>query len=61
MRKTINNCTNVSDKYEKEMRSTKTKQLLLEASKMVSNENRRPGANINEDYLVGSFRKLDFD
>ncbi|XP_030031260.1 uncharacterized protein LOC115448096 isoform X2 [Manduca sexta] len=49
------------DKYEKELRNTKTKQYLIEASKMVSNENLRPGSNINEEYLAGSFRKLDFD
>lgn len=49
------------DKYEKEMRNTKTKKLLLESSKLISNESRRPNAEKNEDYLVGSFRKLDFD
>ncbi|XP_004928861.2 alpha-tocopherol transfer protein [Bombyx mori] len=47
--------------YEKEIRSTNTKRVVIEASKMISNENRRPASNINEDYLAGSFRKLDFD
>ncbi|KOB65318.1 Alpha tocopherol transfer protein [Operophtera brumata] len=50
-----------TDKYEKEIRSTKTKTLLIESSKLISNESRRPNAEKNEDYIVGSFRKLDFD
>lgn len=46
---------------EKEMRSTKTKQFLINSMKIVSNEKKRPDSNINEEYLAGSFRKLDFD
>ncbi|XP_022834755.1 alpha-tocopherol transfer protein-like [Spodoptera litura] len=49
------------DKYEKEIRSTVTKQFLINSMKMVSNEKKRPNADINEEYLAGSFRKLDFD
>ncbi|CAH0595078.1 unnamed protein product [Chrysodeixis includens] len=49
------------DKYEKELRSTKTKQFLIESMKMVSDEKKRPNSDINEEFLAGSFRKLDFD
>ncbi|KAJ8712710.1 hypothetical protein PYW08_008014 [Mythimna loreyi] len=49
------------DIYEKEIRSTNTKQFLLNAMKMVSNEKKRPNSEINEEFLAGSFRKLDFD
>ncbi|KAF9806241.1 hypothetical protein SFRURICE_021460 [Spodoptera frugiperda] len=49
------------DKYEKEIRSTVTKQFLINSMKMVSNEKKRPNSDINEEYLAGSFRKLDFD
>ncbi|PZC72925.1 hypothetical protein B5X24_HaOG210360 [Helicoverpa armigera] len=49
------------DKYEKEIRSTNTKQFLLNCMKMVSNEKKRPNSDINEEFLAGSFRKLDFD
>ncbi|KAH9636569.1 hypothetical protein HF086_017151 [Spodoptera exigua] len=49
------------DKYEKEIRSTVTKQFLINSMKMVSDEKKRPNADINEEYLAGSFRKLDFD
>ncbi|KAJ0173152.1 hypothetical protein K1T71_011328 [Dendrolimus kikuchii] len=49
------------DKYEKEIRNTRSKQVLIEAAKMVSDESKRPDANINDEFLAGSFRKLDFD
>ncbi|XP_075984008.1 alpha-tocopherol transfer protein-like [Anticarsia gemmatalis] len=49
------------DMYEKELRSSKTKQFLINSMKLVSNEKKRPDSDINEDYLAGSFRKLDFD
>lgn len=51
----------VSDMYEKELRSTKYKQFLINAMSIVSNEKKRPDSDINEEYLAGSFRKLDFD
>ncbi|CAB3222186.1 unnamed protein product [Arctia plantaginis] len=49
------------DTYEKELRSTKYKQFLINAMSIVSNEKKRPDSDINEEYLAGSFRKLDFD
>ncbi|XP_063832992.1 uncharacterized protein LOC135082161 [Ostrinia nubilalis] len=49
------------EKYEKECRSEKTKKFLIDSSKMVSNESKRPGTYIYEECLTGSFKKLDFD
>ncbi|KAL0818349.1 hypothetical protein ABMA28_008827 [Loxostege sticticalis] len=48
-------------KYENEVRSEKTKKFLLESSKMVSNESKRPGAYKYEECMTGSFKKLDLD
>lgn len=49
--------------YEKELRSDTTKQYLLNCSKLISNESKRPGASIYDEYtrMTGSFKKLDLD
>ncbi|XP_031764376.1 alpha-tocopherol transfer protein-like [Galleria mellonella] len=49
------------DNYEKEFRSSKTKQYLLDCSKLVSNESKRPGSDIYDNYMSGSFKKLELD
>ncbi|XP_060806673.1 alpha-tocopherol transfer protein isoform X1 [Amyelois transitella] len=51
------------DKYEKELRSDKTRKYLLDFSKLISDERKRPGASIYDEYarMSGSFKKLDLD
>ncbi|KAI8442102.1 hypothetical protein MSG28_005732 [Choristoneura fumiferana] len=51
----------LKDMYQKEFRTEKTKQYLLKGCKEISDEKKRPGANNNEEFLAGTFKKLDLD
>lgn len=46
---------------EKMITDEKTKQFLLDATNMVSDESKRPVSVYSEDYLPGNFKKLDLD
>ncbi|KAI5638792.1 CRAL/TRIO domain-containing protein [Phthorimaea operculella] len=43
------------------LRSEATKKFLTECSKQISDESKRPGDFICDDYLPGTFKKLDLD
>lgn len=46
--------------YKREMKKDATKNYLIGCCQQISDEKRRPGDD-KEEYLVGSFKKLDFD
>ncbi|CAH0402707.1 unnamed protein product [Chilo suppressalis] len=46
--------------YEKEFKTERTKRFLVQCSKLISNESKRPG-QIYEEQMTGSFKKLDLD
>ncbi|XP_050353579.1 alpha-tocopherol transfer protein-like [Nymphalis io] len=48
------------DMYSKELREDITRNYLIECCEQISNEKLRPG-DFKEEYLVGSFKKLDLD
>ncbi|CAG5022659.1 unnamed protein product [Parnassius apollo] len=50
-----------SDRFDKEFRTEKTKNILIDFCKLVSDESKRPREKYNEEAIVGSFKKLDFD
>ncbi|XP_072934340.1 alpha-tocopherol transfer protein-like [Epargyreus clarus] len=49
------------DKLEKEIRRGQTKQHLIDACQQISDESKRVGEKFHEEYLSGSFKKLDLD
>ncbi|KAJ2937374.1 hypothetical protein O0L34_g1968 [Tuta absoluta] len=49
------------DKYTQALRSEHTKKFLAECSKQISDESKRPGDFICDNYLPGTFKKLDLD
>lgn len=52
-------CTPFSENLEKEIKNEKN--LLLNFCKVVSDESKRPRDKYDEDFVIGSFKKLDFD
>lgn len=46
--------------YKNEMKKDATKNFLISCCQQISDETKRPG-DYKEEYLVGSFKKLDFD
>ncbi|CAH2052277.1 unnamed protein product, partial [Iphiclides podalirius] len=50
-----------TENLEKEIRNEKTKEMLLDYCKIVSDESKRLRDKYDEDCIVGSFKKLDFD
>ncbi|XP_052738971.1 alpha-tocopherol transfer protein [Bicyclus anynana] len=49
------------DMYKKEIQKPLSKDYLIKCCKQVSNEEKRTGEKYDEDYLMGSFKKLDID
>ncbi|XP_068623777.1 clavesin-1-like [Battus philenor] len=50
-----------TEQLEREVRSEKTKSVLIDYCKLVSDESKRPREEYDEECIVGSFKKLDFD
>ncbi|XP_049879563.1 uncharacterized protein LOC126376288 [Pectinophora gossypiella] len=49
------------EKYLSVLRSEDTKKFVVEVAKQMSDESKRPDASIHDEYLSGSFKKLDLD